>query len=305
MLRWFCRVSKRELYLLRIRIRMLNASRIKRLRNSEILVFCAILILVGLLFFGILSNALYSWLSGLVLVILCVQLYRHSSFKVKKITTEDEYDTFESLDKAIKEKPETADYYYRRGTLHHDMCQYDEAFEDLNKAIELDGTLSRAWMERACVLMDDSEYEKALNDLNTAIELGFGIDMIGDTDMDLQTAYYNRGLAKIKCAQYHSAIDDFNEMIKLSGSWSTMEKEGLAESYYKLGLYDKAISEYSDAIRYNKVISTILDNSRYYNHRGICYFEAGDKKKARKDWKRASSKGYDLADELLKEHFSQ
>jgi len=296
---------KRELYLLRIRIRRLNGSRIKRLHNTLILVLCAILILVGLLFLGILSSSLYSWLSGLVFVIMCVQLYRHSSFKKKKITTEDEYDTFESLDKAIKENPETADYYYRRGSLQLDMCQYDEAFWDLNKAIELDPSLSRAWMERARVFMDDSEYEKALNDLNTAIDLGFGIDMIGGTDMDLQMAYYERGLVKNKCGEYHSAIDDFNEMIKSSGSWSTMEKEGLAESYYRLGLNDKAISEYSDAIRYNKAISTILDNSRFYYHRGICYFEAGYKKKARKDWKRASSQGYDLADELLKEHFSQ
>lgn len=279
---------------------------IKRISHVHLLFLSMAVILLSsiLLFQGKAGTLAYLIIWILVIVLTVIrqfQSYQTPSLKGLDI----DFDTFEDLDASIKKFPEEANYYYRRGVLNHDMCDYDDAMLDFNKAIELDANLSIALSARAVLFIDDFEYEKAIHDLDKAIDMGFGTNMIGETDVDLHMAYYNRGMAKNGFADYNGAIDDFNKAIKENGGASNLEREGLAESYFKLGKYDEAISLYEIAINYNLNISTELSNGLLYYKRGLCYFQANDIKNAKKDWEIASSQGYTPADYLLNEHITK
>jgi tetratricopeptide (TPR) repeat protein len=279
---------------------------IKRISHLQFLFLSVAVILLStiLLFQG--KEGTIAYLIVCVLVIVLTVIRQVQSYQTPSLKDLDvDFDTFEDLDASIKKFPEEANYYYRRGVLNHDMCDYDDAMLDFNKAIELDANLSIALSARAILFIDDWEYEKAIHDSDKAIDIGFGTNMIGDTDVDLHMAYYHRGLAKNGFADYNGAINDFYEAIKENGGASNIEREGLAESYFKLGKYDEAISLYENAINYNLSISTELSNGFLFYKRGLCYFQADNLNKAREDWKVASSQGYTPADYLLNEHITK
>ncbi len=60
--------------------------------------------------------------------------------------------------------------------------------------------------------------------------------------------YYSRGLAYYKIGQYDEAISDFTEALKLKPKHADIYySRGLA--YNKIGQYDKAISDFTEAIK--------------------------------------------------------
>lgn len=276
---------------------------IKRISHLHFLFLSMTVILLStiLLFQGKAGTIAFLLILILVIALTVIRHFLQNQTDKHNILDYVDYDTFESLDASIQKFPEEADHYYRRGVLNHDMCNYDNAMLDFNKAIELDPNLSIALSARASLFIVELKYEKAIHDLDKAISIGFGIDMIGETDVDLHMAYYHRALAKNGFTNYKGAIDDFNKAIKENGGSSNLEREGLAESYFKLGKYDKAISLYETAINYNLNISTELSNGLLYYERGLCYFHAGNLIKAKEDWEISSSEGFDPPDYLLNE----
>ena len=84
-----------------------------------------------------------------------------------------------------------------------------------------------------------------------------------------------KGKAFLERGDYDSAVDRFNEVIRLRPYFAKAYKYR-GEAYYKNGDYDNAIADYSQAIQLNP------DDAEAYKNRGSAYQD-----KANSDWRRA------------------
>lgn len=109
-------------------------------------------------------------------------------------------------------------------------------------------------------------------------------------------ALSHRGMAYEEDEEYESAIEDYDEAMKLSpNDPALLILRGNA--YDGMGETQKAIEDYTEAIRLNPG-----DAAPFFN-RGAVHHENGDKDKARRDYKRALEidATYEAAKEALAE----
>jgi lipoprotein NlpI len=89
-------------------------------------------------------------------------------------------------------------------------------------------------------------------------------------------AAFNRGLAYRALGQYEKAINDFTEAIRLKPDYHFFDERGKA--YYDLKQYDKAFSDYTEAIRLKP------DYFLAFADRGLAYRALGQYEKAINDF---------------------
>ena len=114
----------------------------------------------------------------------------------------------------------------------------------------------------------------------------------GDENLMKNVAYYNRGVAHSHSGEYEKAISDYNEAIRIN------PEDALA--YYNRGLiydnsgeYEKAISDYNEAIRINP------EYADAYLGRGLIYDNSGEYEKAISDYNEAIRINPEYADVWL------
>jgi tetratricopeptide (TPR) repeat protein len=97
--------------------------------------------------------------------------------------------------------------------------------------------------------------------------------------------YDNRGLEFYQRKDYDKAISDYSEAIRLSPNDATAyNRRGVA--YYDTNDYDKSISDYSEAIRLDP------NYGQAYDNRGITYRRQGKDAQAQADFYKAKQLGY-------------
>jgi len=92
--------------------------------------------------------------------------------------------------------------------------------------------------------------------------------------------YFNRALSHEKLENFDKAIGDYTEAVKLNKRFSDAYFNRAA-LYQQKKQFDKAIKDYGRVIKLNP-----KDDIAYYN-RGILYVEAGNKDKAIEDFEKA------------------
>ncbi len=99
-------------------------------------------------------------------------------------------------------------------------------------------------------------------------------------------AYHNRGLAHYHQGELDKAIEDYTEAIRINPEY--------ANAYYNRGVaydgkgeLDNAIADYTEAIRLNP------KNADAYQNRGVAYRDNGDQAKAEADFAKAEELGYE------------
>ncbi len=176
-----------------------------------------------------------------------------------------------SFSQAIERKADDWESWRGRGRAHAELAQWNHADEDESQAIKLKEADWEAWYVRGIACSARGQYEKAVSDLSRAMELGargWGVwadrgyaslqrHDIGPGLSDYTevirlnpdaTSYNNRGTAHDAQGEVDKAILDFNEAIRLNGSFAlAMTNRG--ESYRKKGDYSKAIADSSEALR--------------------------------------------------------
>jgi tetratricopeptide (TPR) repeat protein len=85
--------------------------------------------------------------------------------------------------------------------------------------------------------------------------------------------------------EYDKAISDYHEAISLDPNYAAAYNNR-GNRYYDWKDYDKAISDYSEAIRLDPNYASA------YNNRGLAFRERGDIARARADFDKANQLGY-------------
>ena len=102
---------------------------------------------------------------------------------------------------------------------------------------------------------------------------------------NLAVAFTNRGLAYKRNGQWDRAIADYSEAIRLkSDDAEVFNNRGNA--YFHKGQLDRAIKDYDDAIRFKP------DNARVFADRGLAYEKKGEPSQALLDFEKAYALGF-------------
>ena len=105
------------------------------------------------------------------------------------------------------------------------------------------------------------------------------------TGQNLAIAFTNRGLAYKSKGQWDRAIADFSEAIRLKPDFDTAFNNR-GNAYYGKGIFDRAIKDYDEAIHLNP------DNGQTFANRGLTYEKKGVPTQSLLDFKRAHALGY-------------
>jgi len=108
-------------------------------------------------------------------------------------------------DSAIYFSPDDALLWLNRGIIRLKLKEYHKAYSDLNKSLDLNPILEEAYFNRGNTLMKMDQHTKAIDDYNIAIMYypSFGM------------AYYNRGIAYHRTDQLIKACEDVEKAIKM------------------------------------------------------------------------------------------
>jgi tetratricopeptide (TPR) repeat protein len=122
-----------------------------------------------------------------------------------------------------------------------------------SRAIQLDPGFSPAYEMRASCYEQQKQYLLAIADYDKVLEL----------DKDNVTAFADRGLAELEMGRYFAATSDLGEAIRRKGEDGnplsvSMSYEYRADAYTNLGMYQDAIQNYSQAIKYKLANITFL-----------------------------------------------
>ncbi len=101
-----------------------------------------------------------------------------------------------------------------------------------------------------------------------------------ETERNLAMAFNNRGTAYSDKKDYDRAIADYSEAIRLNGNYATaFSNRGVA--YRAKGEFDRAVADYSEAIRLNP------KHARAFNNRGLAYSDMKNYERAIADYDEA------------------
>ena len=183
--------------------------------------------------------------------------------------------------KAIRQEPDNAEYYFKRGYAYQCKGEFDIAIADYTDAIRLDPKMALYYSARGYLYGNNGkkDYDKAIADYSEAIRL----------DPNYSDAYNNRGVVYAMKGDNDRAIADYNEAIRLNPNLAGAYYNRGVEYYYKKDS-DRAIADWNQAIRLNP------DFAEAYNNRGVAYKNKGDHDRAISDYNQAIRLNPDYAD---------
>jgi tetratricopeptide (TPR) repeat protein len=160
---------------------------------------------------------------------------------------------------AIRQEPDVAEYYLKRGFAYQCKKEYDIAIADYTDAIRLNPQVALSYFGRGNAYGDKGDNDRAIADYNQAIRL----------DPNLAAAYNNRGIAYNGKGDNDRAIADYNQAIRLNPNFA-YAYNNRGDFYHKKKDYDRAIADYNQAIRLDP------NNAVMYYNRGVVYKGKGN-----------------------------
>jgi tetratricopeptide (TPR) repeat protein len=173
----------------------------------------------------------------------------------------------EKFTASIKLDPDRDLSYIRRGNAYLCLDQYESALADFNKALsfkdEPDQHRSVAYEDRGLLYLNTGRFKEGLEDETNSIKV------LPDPD-----AYVSRGRCKTALNDFHGALSDYEEGVKLDPN----NVIGLGD--IGVGLID--LKDYKGAIKHlNRVLEMKMDDqtkSHMYVLRGIAEYASHDYK---------------------------
>ena len=173
-------------------------------------------------------------------------------------------ETISEINREIRQNPNDANGYIKRGEANIDKGYYYRAISDCTKAIKLDPDNALAYKVRGDAHYGDDDYDKAIADYTKAIEL----------DPDFADAYIQRGIAY---PDYDKALADYTKAIELDPD-DDLSYQLRGHVYSAKGDYDNAIKEFTKAIELDPEYPFTS-----YLFRGDAYKQKGDNVRAKAD----------------------
>lgn len=143
------------------------------------------------------------------------------------------------LSEAIRLDPDSPEPYANRGDAFNDAKKFDEAIADFDRAIRLDPSFGYAFQQRGDAYESKGMHARAINDYDEALR----VDPIDDFVLSVR--------CKVRAnwgRQLEQALKDCSEAISLGDDDEyAYEQRGLV--HLRLGHYDEAIADYSEALK--------------------------------------------------------
>jgi tetratricopeptide (TPR) repeat protein len=198
----------------------------------------------------------------------------------------------EDYSKAISLYPDFAYAYNNRGAVYFKLDNYQRAIEDYDKAINLQPDFTAAYNNRCSAYLKQGKESLACIDAQKAcakgdclsLEWAKGKGFCRPENSEIAMDWINKEQALWNGEKYADptkAIEYLNNAIKLQqNNAASYSKRGTV--YYNLGQYQRAIEDYSEAIRLKP------DYSLAYYNRGCIYVKNPDQyEQAIKDFNKA------------------
>ena len=162
---------------------------------------------------------------------------------------------------AIRRNPNYADAYLNRGTAYDGLGRNDLALQDFGAVIRLRPTEPKAYYGRARIEQGLGRQQDAISDVTQALSLN---------PTESRDVYYRlRGSAYSLSNQFQSAIEDFDESLRLKPQ-DAFSLGSRAAARGNLGQYQAAIEDYNDAIRLGSAeVWLLLGRGTTYEHLGL------------------------------------
>ena len=104
---------------------------------------------------------------------------------IEKLNRENYQEAIEVFTEAVKNNPDLAIAYFKRGFAHFKLGEYQEAITVLNQVLRINPEDATAYYNRGLVYAQLGEYQEAIADFTQALQI----------NPEDATAYYNRGIA--------------------------------------------------------------------------------------------------------------
>jgi tetratricopeptide (TPR) repeat protein len=207
--------------------------------------------------------------------------------------------------------PSLANAYYSRAKANEPLstgkvfqAEYDSSIADYSEAIRLDPEFQVAYNQRGCAYYFSGDFDRAIADFTVDCRLG-PHDLVG---------HYNRLGKLLDMDEYSLAIADITEVTRLFGTAPTANEFPLShvyclrgQSYFDKGEYDRAIADYSEAIRldcvaFEHAVADFPEAIRslgafnlgaLFYFRGNIYLKTGQRAKAESDFVESRRLGYE------------
>ncbi|NER25145.1 MAG: tetratricopeptide repeat protein, partial [Symploca sp. SIO1C2] len=180
-----------------------------------------------------------------------------------------------AFNQAIQLEPDFSPAWYAHGLVLHSQGKYQEAIESLDKAIQEDSKdFFPLWRLRGWVLYSQQEYQAALDSFDKLLAL--------DPQSQIQdfALHLLRGLSLRGLGRYQEATVAYTQAIVINPHPWAYNNRGNA--YYELKNYQKALSDYSNAIELDPNFAAA------YETRGQAYCQIGDEQTALRDFQQAA-----------------
>lgn len=208
-------------------------------------------------------------------VLVIVLLFAGTADVTGQSTREEVRQKIQSLSKKIKNAPESAKWYYRRGINYQRLGQDKKAKNDYRACLEFAPDHALAHHNLGIIYMHEAKFQKAKNHFRSAIE----------HKSDFHKPWYALGYIATKQTNYKNAIKFFTKSIQIKPTWraydarasSILQADGLKPKK-KL---NRILSDLTDAIRLNSSRASL------YHKRGLIYKEKGEVKNALQDYAKA------------------
>lgn len=162
-------------------------------------------------------------------------------------------------------------YFANRGACYRKLGQPAAALEDLTAAIEMDARKGHHYFSRALVLFETGYFREAVVDFTRALEDGGASGGGGPIGTRIEyRALQTRGVCYRKLGNLPKCIDDLESAVRID-SRNPAGFSALAQAFYDLGDWDRAIEHDSHAIELSKGGS-----AAHFSHRGLCYYRKGE-----------------------------
>jgi len=209
---------------------------------------------------------------------------------------QDNYDkAIMELTEAIRLNPNNGSAYFYRADSYAMKEDYDRALPDINQAIRLSPNNSEYFYLRGVVYFWKDDYDRAIEDFNQALKIDPNKEK-AKRDLEIthqrkqnsssqptaaplqpDKAAYDRGREAYGQKNYDKAITEFTEAIRLNPNYE-LAYYYRAEAYTMKEDYDKALVDFTQAIRLSP------NDTDNYNERGYVYILKKDYDRAIADF---------------------
>lgn len=157
---------------------------------------------------------------------------------------------------AIRRRPDYWYAYVGRADAYRFLGRNDLALHDYDEAVRLKSNNPQGYLGRGMIEDRMGRCQEGINDINHALSLN---------PTELLDVYYRvRGMAYLDCGQYPSAIEDFNQTLRLKSNDSvSLGNRGAA--YGRSGENERALEDYNQALKLDPA------NAWLYLGRGVTY----------------------------------